>query len=101
MLGPRSGGVVWCYICVRCESGLAVLMAGTGICVLCLADTCVYEVHTVFNPGHPMEICFLTCICLWQISQIQTRLFNVVGPAFVRSSVNHPAGLHGRFAPKQ
>ena len=26
---------------------------------------------------HLMDICFLTCICLWQISQIQTRLFKV------------------------
>ena len=25
-------------------------MAGPGICVLCLADTCTSEVHTVFNP---------------------------------------------------
>ena len=24
---------------------------------------------------HLMDICFLTCICLWQISQIQTFLF--------------------------
>ena len=27
---------------------------------------------------HLMDICFLTCICLWQISQIQTFLFKVV-----------------------
>ena len=25
-------------------------MAGPGICVLCLADTCTSEVHPVFNP---------------------------------------------------
>ena len=25
-------------------------MAGPGICVLCLADTCASEVHPVFNP---------------------------------------------------
>ena len=48
---------------------------------------------------HLMDICFLTCICLWQISQIQTFLFKVVGPglvstspAFVSSSASHPAG---------
>ena len=23
-LGPRSGAVVWCYVCVRCESGFSV-----------------------------------------------------------------------------
>ena len=28
-------------------------MAGPDICVLCLADTCAYEVHPVFNPGAP------------------------------------------------
>ena len=56
---------------------------------------------------HLMDICFLTCICLWQISHIQTRLFSVVGPglvsispAFVSSSASHPAGPHGRHAPK-
>ena len=56
---------------------------------------------------HLMDTCFLTCICLWQISQIQTFLFNVVGPglvstspAFVSSSASHPAGPHGRYAHK-
>ena len=54
---------------------------------------------------HLMDICFLTCICLWQISQIQTFLFEVVGPglvstspAIVSSSASHPAGPHGRHA---
>ena len=28
-------------------------MAGLGICVLCLADTCTSEVHPVFNPVTP------------------------------------------------
>ena len=77
-------------------------MAGPGICVLCLAGTCTSEVHPVFNP-----ICFLTCICLWQISQIQTFLFKVVGPglvstspAFVSNSASHPVGPHGRHAQK-
>ena len=56
---------------------------------------------------HLMDICFLACICLWQISQIQTFLFKVVGPglastspAFVSSSASHPAGPHGRHAQK-
>ena len=35
----------WCYVCVRCESGFSVYMAGPGICVLCLADTCTSKVH--------------------------------------------------------
>ena len=49
-LGPGSRAVGWCYVCVRCESGLSVWMAGPGICVLCLEDTCTSEVHPVFNP---------------------------------------------------
>ena len=56
---------------------------------------------------HLMDICFLTCICLWQISQIQTFLFRVVGPglvstspAFVSNSASYPAGPHGRHAQK-
>ena len=55
-----------------------------------------------------MDICCLTCICLWQISQIQTFLFKVVGPglvstspAFVSSSASHPPGPHGRHAQKR
>ena len=47
---PGSGAVGWCYVCVRCVSGFSVYMAGPGICVLCLADTCTSEVHLVFNP---------------------------------------------------
>ena len=56
---------------------------------------------------HLMDICFLTCICLWQISQIQTCWFKVVGPglvstspAFVSSSASHPAGPHGLHTQK-
>ena len=30
--GHSLGG---CYVCVCCESGLFVLMAGPGICILC------------------------------------------------------------------
>ena len=52
-LGQGSGAVGWCYVCVRCESGFSVYMAGPGICVLCLADTCTSEVHPVFNPVAP------------------------------------------------
>ena len=74
-----------------------------GICVLCLADTCTHLRCTQCSILlHLMDICFLTCICLWQISQIQTFLFKVVGPglvstspAFVSSSASHPAGPHG------
>ena len=33
-------------------------MAGSGICVLCLADTCTSEVHPVFNPVSPYGYLF-------------------------------------------
>ena len=56
---------------------------------------------------HLIDICFLTSICLWQISQIQTCLRVVLGPglvstspAFMRCIASHPAGQHGRLAPK-
>ena len=56
---------------------------------------------------HLIDIGFLTCIYMWQISQIQTCLRVVVGPglvstlpAFGRSIASHPAGLHCRLAQK-
>ena len=35
---------------------------------------------------HLIDICFLPCICLWQISQIHTCLRVVVGPGLVSTS---------------
>ena len=52
-LGLGSGAVGWWYVCVRCESGFSVEIAGPGICVLCLTDTCISEVHPVFNHVAP------------------------------------------------
>ena len=51
--GLAQGLEGWCYVCVRYEPGFSVQMAGPGICVLCLADTCASEVHPVFNPVAP------------------------------------------------
>ena len=34
-LGPGSVRVGWCYVCVCCESGFFVFIAGPGICILC------------------------------------------------------------------
>ena len=36
---------------------------------------------------HPIDIFFLRCICLWQISQIQTCFALVVGPGLVSTSL--------------
>ena len=53
-------------------------MAGPGICVLCLADTCTSEVHPVFNHvapyGYLLYDMYLfmadisnpdLCVCVW------------------------------------
>ena len=92
-LGQGSGGVVLCL----CEFGYLVKMAGPDICIL-----------SRWIPAHLwctqcsillclIDICFLPCIYLWQISRIQTCLCVVVGPEFVstspalmRSSASHP-----------
>ena len=52
---------------------------------------------------HLMDICFLICICLQQISQIQALLVVVVGPglAFVSCNASHPAGPLGWLAKKR
>ena len=34
-LGQGLGGWGGCYVCVSCESGLSVYMAGPGICIVC------------------------------------------------------------------
>ena len=34
-VGGFSHSLRGCYVCVCCESGLFVLMAGPGICILC------------------------------------------------------------------
>ena len=63
-LGLGSGRVGWCDVCVCCESGLSVLMAGPGICY-CDRWT---PAHLRCTQLHLINICFLTAICLWQIS---------------------------------
>ena len=39
VFGPGSGRVGWCYVCVCCESGFSVLMAGPGspLCTLSIS----------------------------------------------------------------
>ena len=97
-LGPGSGAVGWCYVCVSLDS---LCRWQVQVSVYCAWRTpanmrCIQCSILL----HLMDICFLTCICLW-ISQIQNCLFKVVGPglvstspAFVSSSASHPAGPH-------
>ena len=56
---------------------------------------------------HLIDICFLWCICLWQISLIQTCLgvfvrpgFVSTSPAFMRSRASHPT-VHMTGLPKK
>ena len=64
--------------------------------------------HLYIVLGGYILICSLTCICLCQISLIQTCLRVFVGPgfvstssAFMRSSTSHPAGAHDCLAQKR
>ena len=124
---PVETGGVWdeC-LCLGCGGvgGLGgVVMVCVGgvmyVCVVSLDYLCRWQVHlSVFCSRripahlrctqsshllHLIDICFLTRICLWDISQIQTCTW-VVGPglvlastAFMISSVSHPAGPHDQL----
>ena len=101
--GPGSGAVGWCYFCVSLDS---LCSWQVQVSVYCAWRIPAHRRCTQCSILlHLMDICFLTCICLWQISQIQTFLFKVVGPglvstspAFVSNSTSHPAGPHGWHA---
>ena len=34
--GPGSGGVGWCYVCVRCESGFSPIITSKDVSVVLL-----------------------------------------------------------------
>ena len=120
------------YVCVLAavvlgESGCAVwarVWEDGVVCVVSLDSLCRCQVHVSVYCArripahlrctqcsillHLIDICFLTCICLWQILQIQTCLRVVVGhglvstsPALMESIASHPAGLHDRLAQKR
>ena len=91
----------WCYVCVSLDSLCKWQVQVSVYCAWWIPAHLRCTQCSILL--HLMDICFLTCICLWQISQILTFLFKVVGPglvststAFVSSSVSHPAGLHAK-----
>ena len=123
-------GVMW-VVLGECMSGLVQGLGGCSglmyvcvcVCVMSLDYVCIWQVQVSvycarWLPAHLrltqcsillhfIDICFLTCICLCQISTFQTCLRVVVGPglvstspAFMRSIAGHPAGPHGWLAPK-
>ena len=65
-------------------------MAGPGICVLCLADTCTSEVHPLFNPIAPYG--YLLFDMYLFIADITNPIST--SPTFVSSSASHPSGPH-------
>ena len=84
-VGGGVGGV--CDMCmslardgVGCVGGLGQVMGGW---VVVNFGVCCYSGLFVLI----IDICFLTCICLWQISQIQTCLHVFLGPGSVSTSV--------------
>ena len=65
-------------------------MAGPGICVLCLADTCTSEVHPVFNPVAPYgyllsDMYLLSCLKLSNLDWSRHHpLLGAAAPAIQR-----------------
>ena len=106
-LGTGSGLVVWCYVCVSCEARLFVYMAGPASVYCARRFPAQLRCTRCSILLHLINICFLPCIYLWQISQIQTSLCVVVrpvfvstSPAFMGSSASHTAGPHCWLSPK-
>ena len=60
MSGTRGSGIL--------SSTGDVLVRGVGV----VCDMCMRLARSGVAVLHLMDICFLACICLWQISQIQT-----------------------------
>ena len=90
-LDQGSGRVGLCYICVSFDFIVYMEVQVSVYCARC--TQCSILLHLI-------EICFLTCICVWKISLIQTCLCVVLGPgfvltspAFMMSSASHAAGL--------
>ena len=91
-----------------CLSAIGMMFEKNLLAVCILVDIPTHHMCTQCSTMlHVIDICFLTCIRMWQISQIQTCWRVFVGPgfvstssAFMRSSTSHPAGPHDWFAPK-
>ena len=69
----------WCYVCVCCESGFFVEIV-LGDCTRRILAHLRCTQYSILL--HIINICFITCIYRWQISQIQTFLYVVVRPGF-------------------
>ena len=79
--GLDRGRERWCYVCVSLDSRCRWQVQVSVYCAWRIPAHLRCTQCSILL--HLMDICFLTCICLWQISQIQTFLFKVVGPGLV------------------
>ena len=113
--GGRSGLVAWARVWKGGGDVMCVCVCVVSLDALCGCQVQVSEYYDRRIPAHLrctqcsillhlIDICFLMCIYLWHISQIQTCLCVGVepvlfstSPAFMRSSANHPAGPHFRL----
>ena len=107
-----SVGRVWMIGSGRVRWGVLMSVWVWGLNIVCIwyVQVILYCVRRIAaylrcNQLHFIDICIIPYIWLGKISQIQTCLRVVVGPglvsrrpAFVRSSVRHPAGSHGQLA---
>ena len=77
-------------------------MADQGICVLCLADTCAFDEHPVFNPvapyGYLLPNMYLFIADIANLDSFVGSCRTWICFDFVRSSASHPADPHGRLA---
>ena len=67
LLGPGSGRVRWCYVCVSCESGVCESLCRWQALVSVYRAWRIPELLRCIQCSillHIMDICFLTCICL-------------------------------------
>ena len=95
------GGVVGKWVGGLCQ-GLGGWCSVMSVCVVSLDYLCRWQIQVSVYCArripahlrvtqcsillHHIDICFLTCICLWHISLIQTWLRVVVGPGLVLTS---------------
>ena len=82
--GLDQGREGWCCVCVSLDSLCRWQVQVSVYCAWRIPAHLRYTQCSILL--HLMDICFLTCMGLWQISQIQTRLLNVVRSGLASTS---------------
>ena len=96
----------WCYVCVSLDPLCGWQVHVSVYCARRIAAHLRCSHRSIML--HLIDICFLQCICLRQISQIQTCLCVIVGPGYVstspdfmKSNASHPVGPHDPLVQKR